>query len=77
MADLDSLYWLNKEKDLPTAVDAYERFWIERALENNKGTARPLTGAAEDLGITYQQLGFILRGRQKGLYKTTRRKSKK
>lgn len=63
--------WLNGELDLPTAVNAYERFWIERALKKNNGS---VTRAAKDLCISWQFLGFILKNRQKGLHEAKTRK---
>lgn len=74
MADLDSLQWMDGEADLALAVWAYERYWIKKALEHNNGS---VTAAAKDLGMSWQQLGFVLKGRQKGLHEAKTRKRQK
>jgi hypothetical protein len=70
---MDLLPWLGGEKDLPTAMKAYERFWVHQALVANTG----ITKAAQALGISHQELRWILDHRHSDLSYLSPKKKRK
>lgn len=71
MANLNNLSWLNSEKTLPDAIRAYERYWIERALQLYPN----ITAAARLLGMSHQALTYAIEHRHPDLRPDKRRHS--